>query len=109
MAKMLDFSKAKKPTLPVKFDDGSMVHVYTPSKIQFDEMTEAQEYFDQALEGDRGAMDRLYDITATLMSNNKTGREIAVDELAGYLDVSDIVLFFRAYAQFISEVIAEKN
>lgn len=109
MAKMLDFSKAKKPTLPIKFDDGSMIHIYTPSKVEFDEMTEAQEYFDNALEGDRESLHRIYDITARLMSNNKTGREITVDELAGYLDVSDIVLFFRAYAQFIAEVIAEKN
>ena len=109
MAKMLDFSKAKKPTLPIKFDDGSMIYIYTPSKVEFDEMTEAQEYFDNALEGDRESLHRIYDITARLMSNNKTGREITVDELAGYLDVSDIVLFFRAYAQFIAEVIAEKN
>lgn len=109
MAKMLDFSKAKKPTLPIKFDDGTMIHVYTPSKAEFDEMTDAQEYFDTALEGDRESLQRLYDITARLMSNNKTGREITVDKLAGYLDVSDLVLFFRAYAQFISEVITEKN
>lgn len=109
MAKMLDFSKAKKPTLPIKFDDGSMIHIYTPSKVEFDEMTEAQEYFDNALEGDRESLHRIYDITARLMSNNKTGREITVDELAGYLDVSDIVVFFRAYAQFIAEIIAEKN
>ena len=109
MAKMLDFSKAKKPTLPVKFDDGTMIHVYTPSKAEFDEMTDAQEYFETALDGDRESLQRLYDITARLMSNNKMGREITVDELAGYLDVSDLVLFFRAYAQFISEVINEKN
>ncbi len=109
MAKMLDFSKAKKPTLPVKFDDGTMIHVYTPSKVEFDEMTDAQEYFDGALEGERESIDKLYEITARLMSNNKMGREITVEELAGYLDMSDIVVFFRAYAQFISEVIAEKN
>ncbi len=109
MPKMLDFSKAKKPTLPIKFDDGSMIHIYTPSKVEFDEMTEAQEYFDTAIDGDRESLHRIYDITARLMSNNKTGREITVDELAGYLDVSDIVVFFRAYAQFIAEVIAEKN
>lgn len=109
MAKMLDFTKAKKPSLPIKFDDGSMIYVYMPSKAEFEEMTDAQEYFDAALEGERESLHRLYDITARLLSNNKMGREITVDELAGYFDVSDIVVFFRGYSQFISEVVNEKN
>ena len=109
MAKMLDFTKTKKPTMPVKFDDGSIIHVYSPSKIEFEEMCEAQEYFDTALGGERESLHRLYDITARLMSNNKMGRKITVDELAGYLDISDIIVFFRGYTEFISEIVNAKN
>lgn len=110
MAKMLDFTKAKKPSLPIKFDDGSMVHVYTPSKAEFAEMTEAKEYFDAAIDdNDEESTRKLYEITARLMSNNKTGRVITADELEKYIDVSDIVLFFRGYSEFIAEIIDAKN
>lgn len=109
MAKMLDFTKAKKPTLPIKFDDGSMIYVFTPGKAEFEEMTDAQSYFDTALDGDIEALNRLYGITARLMSNNKTGRKIKVEEISESFDVGDVILFFRGYTEFISEVIAEKN
>lgn len=109
MAKILDFSKSKKPTLPIKFDDGSMIYIYTPSKGEVEEMLDASEYFDNALEGDREAINKLYEITARLMCNNKMGREITVDELAGYFDIEDIVVFFRGYSEFISEVTKAKN
>lgn len=109
MAKMLDFSKSRKPTLPIKLDDGSMIYVYTPSKGEIEEMLDASEYFNSALDGDRDAMDRLYELTARLMCNNKMGREITSEELAGYFDITDIVVFFRGYSEFISEVTKEKN
>ena len=109
MAKMLDFSKAKKPTMPVKFDDGSMIHIYTPAKGEIEEMLDAQEYFNGALEGERESIYKLYEITARLMSNNKMAREITVEELAGYIDVSDIVVFFRGYSEFIAEQTNAKN
>lgn len=109
MAKMLDFSKAKKPTMPVKFDDGSVIHVYTPAKGEIEEMLDAQEYFTGALDGERECIHKLYEITARLMSNNKMARVITVDELAAYIDVSDIVVFFRGYSDFIAEQSNAKN
>jgi hypothetical protein len=109
MAKMLDFSKVKKPTMPVKFDDGTVIHIYTPYKGDIEEMLDAQEYFSNAFDGDRECIHRLYEITARLMSNNKMGREITVEELAGYIDMSDIVVFFRAYSEFIAEQTNAKN
>lgn len=109
MAKMLDFTKAKKPTLPIKFEDGSMVHVYTPSKAEYDELAVAQEYFATAIDDDAESSEELYKITARLMSNNKTGRVLAADELKTYLDIGDLVVFYRAYTDFITEAINEKN
>ena len=109
MAKMLDFTKAKKPTLPIKFEDGSMVHVYIPSKADYEEIAEAKEYFDAAIDNDDESTDKLYEITARLMSNNKTGRVITGEQLMTYLDIGDLVVFFRAYTDFIAEAINEKN
>ncbi len=109
MAKMLDFSKAKKPTLPIKFDDGSMIHIYTPSKSEYEELGEAKEYFDAAIDDDAESTTKLYEITARLMSNNKTGRVITADELASYIDIGDMVVFYRAYTDFIAEAVTEKN
>lgn len=109
MAKMLDFSKAKKPTMQVKLPDESSVYLYTPSKGQLEELLEAKEQLESVADDDRESLDQLYDIASRMMSNNKAGREISSDELAGMLDISDIVVFFRAYTEFVAEYSSVKN
>lgn len=109
MSTVLDFSKAKKPTLPIKFPDNSMIHVYTPSKRMLEQMLDIKDQLDGAARNDPDSINQLYDIAARLMSNNKTGKQIAADWLGEMLDVSDIVTFFRVYSEFIAELSAAKN
>lgn len=108
MAKMLDFSKAK-PTLPIKFADESVIHVYAPTKAMLEELLELDETMNKAAHNDRESITSLYEIGAHFMSRNKTGRELSPKYVEDMLDVGDIILFFRAYATFVAELKAEKN
>lgn len=109
MATVLDFSKAKKPTLPIKFPDNSVIHVYTPSKRMLEQLLSIKDQLDGAAQNDPDSINQLYDIAARLMSNNKTGRQMTGDKLGEMLDVGDIVTFFRVYTEFINELSAVKN
>jgi hypothetical protein len=109
MSTVLDFSKAKKPTLPIKFPDNSVIHVYTPSKSMLEQMLNIKDQLNGATQNDPDSINQLYDIAARLMSNNKTARQMSGEELGEMLDVGDIVTFFRVYTEFIAELSAAKN
>ena len=109
MAKVLDFSKAKKPTLPVKLPDESTVFVCVPTKGMLEELVGIKDQLDDVVQNDRESLDVLYGLVAKMMSNNKDGRKLTAEEVAEMLDVSDVVLFFHAYTEFIAELSKEKN
>ena len=108
MAKMLDFTKTRKPTLPIKLSDDLMVHVYTPSKALLEEMIDAQDQIGN-MANDMESVDQFYDLVARLMSNNKTGRKLTGEEISDLLNVDDLIVFFYAYTEFISEQTNSKN
>lgn len=109
MAKMLDFSKAKKPTLPVKLPDETVVHVYAPTKAMLEEFIELNDALDKAVNDDRESIEMLYDFVARCLSHNKLGRVITSEMLGEQLDVGDLILFAQTYASFIAELKNAKN
>ena len=113
MAKTLDFSKVKKSYLPVTFADenGTTIFVGTPTKAIMDDLTILKASLDEIDEdgtGDTGTGE-LYAACAKIMSRNKTGAKITTEFLETVFDFEDIVIFFRGYMEFISEVINQKN
>ncbi len=109
MAKMLDFSKAKKPTLPVKLPDETVVHVYAPTKAMLEEFIALDADLNKAVNDDRESIETLYEFVARCLSHNKLGRVITSEMLGEQLDVSDLILFARSYADFIAELKNAKN
>ena len=109
MAKMLDFSRAKKPTLPVKFPDETIVHIYAPTKAMLEEFIELNATLEKAANSDRESMDVLYDFVARCLSHNKLGKVITPEYVGEQLDVGDLIVFARAYADFIAELKNGKN
>lgn len=109
MAKILDFSKAKKPTLPVKLPDETVVHVYAPTKAMLEEFIELNDALDKAVNDDRESIEMLYDFVARCLSHNKLGRVITPEMLGEQLDVGDLILFAQTYASFIAELKNAKN
>ena len=110
MAKMLDFSKAKKPTLPIKLPNETTLHLYGPTKAMLEELLDLDDVLEKAVTEDRESIDALYDFVARCMSHNKTRQTITSEMLADMeFDVSDLIRFAHGYAGFIAELKSEKN
>lgn len=110
MAKMLDFRKSKKPTLPVTLDDDLVVNIYTPDKALLEELLDAQnDIRSLSDDNDREKLDALYDMCARIMSNNREKREFDTEEIEEYFDTRDVVRLIRAYTEFVAEVSNAKN
>jgi hypothetical protein len=110
MSKTLNFNNLKKRYLTVTLADEkqSVLMIGTPTKAIFDELLNMKD----ALEGQNvtdEAIDDLYAICAKIMSRNKTGRVVTKDTVQAMFDFEDIIVFIRAYTEFINEVSSEKN
>lgn len=110
MAKALDFNTLKKQYLTVTLADAekTKLMITTPTKAVLDSFLSVRESLSAEGMGDE-AIDELYDIVAKLMSHNKTGKKITSEVLAECMDFEDIIIFIRAYTDFIAEVTNSKN
>ena len=110
MAKTLDFKALKKQYLTVKLGDekNTVLMVGTPTKTVLDSFLGMK---DSLIDGNVGdeAIEELYEVVAKIMSHNKGGVKITKEEIEALLDFEDIIVFVRAYGDFISEVTGSKN
>lgn len=111
MAKALNFNKVKKNYLPVTFADENETTIFvgTPTKAIMDDLSILQASIDEIDEDGAAETGELYEACAKIMSRNKTGAKITREFLETVFDFEDIVIFFHAYMDFISEVINSKN
>lgn len=112
MPKALNFTKVQKSYLPVTFADEkkTTILVGTPTKAIMDELTVLYTNIEEL--GEDAASnntEELFEACAKIMSRNKTGVKISRDFLEQVFDYEDIIIFFRAYMEFIGEVIGQKN
>lgn len=109
MAKTLDFNTLKKQYLTVTLTDEekTKVMIIPPTKKVLNDFLSMKE----SLSGDIGdqAIDELYGLVAKLMSHNKVGKVITKETIESTMDVEDIIVFIRAYTEFIAEVTNSKN
>lgn len=111
MAKPLDFRKIKKPTWTIILDDGkdTPLLVNMPTKSTWETIIELQDNLSSNGESTREDMDALYEACAEIMSNNKGGITVTVEDLESCLDFVDIITLFEGYIAFVQEVIDSKN
>lgn len=113
MSKVLNFNKVKKSYLPVTFADEqeTTIFVGTPTKAIMDDLSVLQANIDEIGEDgtDGAATGELFEACAKIMSRNKTGAKITREYLERVFDFEDIIIFFHAYMDFMSEVIGQKN
>ena len=109
MAKPLDFNKIKKRyfTVTLADENNTTLMISTPTKEVMDEFISMKDY----LEGNTGedVIDALYELCAKIMSRNKGGIKVTKEALESMLDFDDIVIFIKAYTDFISELTNSKN
>lgn len=110
MAKVLDFNEIKKQYFTVKLadDKGTTLLICTPTKGILDEfLTMKDSLSADAMEDE--ALTELYSIVAKIMSRNKAGIKITKEKVSALFDFEDVLIFIRAYAEFIGEIANSKN
>lgn len=110
MAKTLNFNNIKKQYMTVTLADekNTTLMISTPTKAILDEFVNMQDY----IGGDNvqsDAMEDLYEICSKIMSRNKAGIEITKEQIEEMFDFEDIMIFIKAYTDFIKEVTNRKN
>lgn len=112
MENVLDFRSCRPPILPVVLPDGLKLHVTPPTVDLQDELQANVGELQKVLtSGDAESVATMYDLAARLMSCNRHGiRLTAVDLRDNHgLDLEDLMLFYSAYADFISGIKRAKN
>lgn len=115
MAKTLNFNTIKKRYLTVTFADETKttVMIGTPTKAIMDELTSLQMNLqgqeNNDIENNEDNLNELFETCSRLMSRNKGGIKITKQFLEEQFDIEDILTFFNAYMEFISELTDTKN
>lgn len=112
MSKTLDFTSAKKRYLTVKLPDenNTVLMIGTPTKAVMNDLVLLQSGLETLADGANDeALDDLYAVCARVMSRNKTGKKVTKEYLEEIFDFEDIVIFFNAYIDFVSELSNAKN
>lgn len=110
MAQVLDFNKVKKNyfTIVLNDDKKTRLQVKTPTKGLLMELTTSLPDTSGAMPSEED-LAALYDFAARLMSRNKTDTIVTGEQLAEILDFEDLIVFFTAFTDFITELTNSKN
>ena len=111
--KSLNFNNVKQTYLTVTLADenNTTIMIGTPTKAIMDDLVLLQSGLKTISEDDANvdATDDLYSTCAKVMSRNKGGIKISKEFLEEIFDFEDIMIFFNAYMDFITEVTSGKN
>lgn len=113
MAK-LDFNAIKRPTLELTMKDKkhTIIRVTTPKESSIERLDamgkELREIVDN---GDRAETKAVFELAAELINFNLDDLTVTADELKSVykLNLEDLVVFFAAYMDFITEIEKAKN
>ena len=118
MAK-LNFNTIRRPVLELTMMDEAKtdITVTTPNEGLVEELEATLPELKAVLApGDSGAIDAAYDLAARLISCNKENLQVTADDLRGKYwpkdrraNMENLVFFFSAYMDFISEINNAKN
>lgn len=114
MAKGLNFRHFSQPTLPINMNDAeeTLFTVTAPTVELVERLKENQDEIVAVFEnGDEETLDEIWKLTADLISCNREGRKVSVEELKGKYGMNYAMLyaFLVAYFEFIADIENEKN
>lgn len=112
MANVLNFNQMKKQYLTVTLADetNTTLMIGTPTKSIMDDLILLQSSLESMGDDDTAtATEDLYRACARIMSRNKMGIKISPEKLSEIFDFEDVLIFFNAYMEFVSEIINSKN
>ena len=114
MAKGLNFRDFSQPTLPLIMNDAAATRItVTSPTVELVEILEANQDEINAIfeRGDKTTLDEVWTLAARLISCNREGIQVTVDDLKGRYGVTYQMLyaFLKAYGEFIAEIETAKN
>lgn len=107
--KPLNLTHDKLEAFPVELDEFGLLHVLSPTKGLFEELARVipatQGLAGAKLAPDKAAaaLNAVYEVCAHLLSRNTERKEITPEDVERVLDVSDLIVFIKAYVEFITE------
>lgn len=114
MRKTLDFNSIEQPVLEItmKDDARTRLEVCAPIEELIEKFEANTELINKAVkEGTAESIKAIFNLAAELMSYNLDGVKVTAEELRDKyrLKLIDLVIFYGAYTDFISEIKAAKN
>ena len=111
MAKVLDLRNVERPTLELTLNDdaGTTLHLTMPTEGMVQEMQDVGKELTQ--KGSTEGVAMAYDLTARLISCNREGTVVTVDDLRNKyrFNLETLFIFYKAYFEFINEIQNAKN
>lgn len=111
--KALDLNKAKRQAFPVTMMDEAQTvfNLTVPTVNIIKELKTIGAELSSATMGDQDAIDACYEIGAKLFSCNRLRKPVTPEQLkVDYkMELEDLILFFDAYLEFITELTKAKN
>ena len=105
---MLDYTKREKKVLPVTLINGKTVLLTAPKKALYQKLTALK----ANLEGssDFGQLyDEILQLTADVLSSNKTGVKFTAEEVDELMDIEDMALLIFEYSKFAGQIVGNPN
>lgn len=114
MAKSINFRQFAQPTLPINMNDPeeTLFTITAPTVELTERLKENQDTMLVTFQkGDKESLDEIWGLAADLISCNREGRRVTVEDLKGRYGMSYqmLLVFFTAYGEFIAEIEAAKN
>lgn len=105
---MLDFTKTVKQHFPVNMIDNQTIRVRMPTKRAFTALIELQDKLAKLITLNTNIaaqLDEIYDLCAIIFANNLDQKEIRSEYLSDLLDLEDVRIFSKTYADFVNSVL----
>lgn len=107
---MLDFRKVNKKLFNVTLVDDSVLLIKMPTKQVFEYLMELEGNLKAFNKDDAEQVNRIYELTAEIMSNNIQGKEIDQAYLKKIkFDIEDIAYLFNSYWSFALGIVDDPN
>ena len=111
MSNYVDLSRNRLPVLTFVLPNRAVVRVLPPTVDLQEELAENKEQLVQLLSSEEHGVEAMYDLAARLLNRNRNLKKFTAESLKKKYGVDEIELvqFFTAYANFISEIRSAKN
>lgn len=104
---MLDYTKVKRKTNPVKLPNGQTILLTMPKKKTFEKMAALEDSAEQ--NNGEAAINEMYEVAAEILSNNIQKKHFTVDEVGKLLNIEEVKMLYTEYANFVNGVKSDPN